>query len=97
MAINLVGEPLKPVSGVPIFLSNQHSMPSYSQPVLPSGGLPAGMADLSLDVNVDPVTARKIRDLNRQKEMAVANEEYDEAKSLKKVPSYPYNMQHLEP
>jgi len=41
------------------------------------------MADLSLDVNVDPVTAGKIREINKQKEAAVANEDYDEAKRLK--------------
>lgn len=41
------------------------------------------LADLSLDINVDPVTAARIRDITRQKEQAVAAEEYDEAKRLK--------------
>ena len=41
------------------------------------------MADLSLDVNVDPVTASKIREINKHKEAAVSKEDYDEAKRLK--------------
>ena len=41
------------------------------------------MADLSLDVNVDPVTAGKIREINKLKEAAVSKEDYDEAKRLK--------------
>ena len=43
------------------------------------------MADLSLDVNVDPVTAGKIREISKQKEGAVAKEDYDEAKRLKQA------------
>jgi centrosomal protein CEP104 len=43
----------------------------------------ADMADLNLDIHVDTVTAAKIRDLARAKDMAVANEDYDEAKRIK--------------
>ena len=41
------------------------------------------LADLSLDINVDPMTAAKIREVTRMKEQAVAAEDYDEAKHLK--------------
>lgn len=43
------------------------------------------MADLSLDIQVDPQTAAKIREVNAKKEAAVAHEDYDEAKRLKGV------------
>ena len=41
------------------------------------------MADLSLDFDVDPVTASKIREIHAQKENAVSREDYDEAKRLR--------------
>ena len=41
------------------------------------------MADLSLDIQVDPQTAAKIREVSAKKEAAVAHEDYDEAKRLK--------------
>ncbi len=43
----------------------------------------ADVADLNLDIHVDTVTAAKIRELARAKDLAVANEDYDEAKRLK--------------
>ena len=56
-------------------LSAQMNMPGWA---------PAGaMADLSLDIQVDPQTAAKIREVNAKKEAAVAHEDYDEAKRLK--------------
>jgi hypothetical protein len=48
-------------------------------------GRPAALNDLAFDMNFDPVTAQKIRDVHRMKEAAVANEEYDTAKRLKRV------------
>ena len=62
--------------GVPSYVSN-HYQPSH---ISAAAG---AMADLSLDVNVDPITAGKIREINKHKEAAVAKEDYDEAKRLK--------------
>jgi hypothetical protein len=39
--------------------------------------------DLVLDMNIDPQTAAKIKELNSKKALAVEREDYDEAKSLK--------------
>jgi centrosomal protein CEP104 len=36
-----------------------------------------------LDLNIDPQTAAKIKELNRKKALAVEREDYDEAKALK--------------
>lgn len=41
------------------------------------------VADLALDMNVDAVTATKIRDVLVQKQAAVDREDYDECKRLK--------------
>lgn len=41
------------------------------------------VADLALDMNVDAVTASKIRDVLVQKQAAVDREDYDECKRLK--------------
>ena len=43
----------------------------------------AAMADLHLDLHVDPKTASRIRQLHAEKEEAVRLENYDEAKHLK--------------
>lgn len=39
--------------------------------------------DLVLDMNIDPQTAAKIKELNRKKALAVEREDYDEAKLMK--------------
>jgi len=44
---------------------------------------PAGVSDMTLDLDVDPVTAVKIREIHQMKEEAVAREDYDEAKRLR--------------
>lgn len=78
IALNLVGQVIQTenLPGVPSYVSN-HYQPSH---ISAAAG---AMADLSLDVNVDPVTAGKIREINKHKEAAVAKEDYDEAKRLK--------------
>lgn len=43
----------------------------------------AGMADMAIDLDVDPVTAVKIREIHALKDEAVAREDYDEAKRLR--------------
>jgi centrosomal protein CEP104 len=43
------------------------------------------MADLALDMNIDSQTAAKIRELNRDKALAVEREDYDEAKQIKQA------------
>lgn len=48
------------------------------------------MADIALDVNVDPVTAARIREIAQLKDAAVGREEYDEAKRLKQ------SIEHLK-
>lgn len=47
------------------------------------GHVGGGIADLVLDVQVDSVTAQKIRELNQRKAKAIASEDYDLAKELK--------------
>ncbi|DBB10866.1 TPA: hypothetical protein ACH3X3_007335 [Trebouxia sp. C0006] len=78
IALNLVGQVIQTenLPGVPSYVSN-HYQPSH---ISAAAG---AMADLSLDVNVDPITAGKIREINKHKEAAVAKEDYDEAKRLK--------------
>lgn len=41
------------------------------------------VADLNLDMHIDPTTAQRVRELVAQKELAIQNEDYDEAKRLK--------------
>lgn len=48
------------------------------------------MADVTLDVNVDPMTAARIREIAQLKDAAVGREEYDEAKRLKQ------SIEHLK-
>jgi len=55
--------------------------PQYAAPS--AGGAPGSIDDLAFDLNVDPETASKIRDLAQEKEMAVENEDYDRAKWCK--------------
>lgn len=78
IALNLVGQVIQAenMPGAPSYVST-HYQPSH---ISAAAG---AMADLSLDVNVDPVTAGKIREINKHKEAAVAKEDYDEAKRLK--------------
>ena len=78
IALNLVGQVIQAenMSAAPSFVSNHYQPSNISAAA-------GAMADLSLDVNVDPVTAGKIREINRHKEAAVAKEDYDEAKRLK--------------
>lgn len=78
IALNLVGQVIQSenIPGAPSYVSN-HYQPSH---ISAAAG---AMADLSLDVNVDPITAGKIREINKHKEAAVAKEDYDEAKRLK--------------
>lgn len=80
IALNLVGQVLQAenIGAAPSYVSN-HYQPSH---ISAAAG---AMADLSLDVNVDPVTAGKIREISKQKEAAVGKEDYDEAKRLKQA------------
>ncbi|KAK9803394.1 hypothetical protein WJX72_004936 [[Myrmecia] bisecta] len=81
VALNLIGEPLQAEPPLPQYVTNHYNPP----PGVAVGPARSALADLALDVNVDPLTAAKIRDINRMKEAAVANEDYDEAKRLKGV------------
>jgi len=47
-----------------------------------AGGI-SPLDDLTFDLNFDPVTAKHIRELYAAKERAIANEDYDAAKSLR--------------
>ncbi|GMH32444.1 hypothetical protein BSKO_00278 [Bryopsis sp. KO-2023] len=87
LAINIIGEPLPDLSMPPGYL--EVMQPLEPEP-LQSVSAATAMADLSLDVNVDPVTASKIREIARLKDLAVAHEEYDEAKRLKQ------SIEHLK-
>eukprot|EP00976_Prorocentrum_cordatum_P012490 250220-Prorocentrum_minimum.AAC.1 len=44
---------------------------------------PREVVDVALDMNVDVLTAERIREILLKKEAAVAREDYDEAKRLK--------------
>eukprot|EP00803_Ostreobium_quekettii_P001792 evm.model.scf_816.1 EVM.evm.TU.scf_816.1 scf_816:1247-3376(-) len=80
IALNVVGEVLPSCNSPPGLL--ELHQPPRPEPLV-SGQAAAAMADLTLDVNVDPITAAKIRDIARQKDQAVAQEDYDAAKRLK--------------
>ena len=74
VALNIIGEPIaSPMGGGPMMAPN-------AGPVRPR---PAGVADVALDLDVDPITAVKIREIHQLKEEAVAREDYDEAKRLR--------------
>jgi centrosomal protein CEP104 len=75
VALNVIGEPITPDGGGAGYMAQQadpHGRPRH-----------AGLADVALDLDVDPVTAMKIREIYALKEAAVAREDYDEAKRLK--------------
>lgn len=80
IALNLVGQVLQAenIGDAPSYVSNHYQPRNISATA-------GAMADLSLDVNVDPITAGKIRDISKQKDGAVAKEDYDEAKRLKQA------------
>ncbi|GFR45564.1 hypothetical protein Agub_g6958 [Astrephomene gubernaculifera] len=81
IALNLIGERASPPpEGPPGFLQLHPAIPS-AQPYYNAAA--ADMADVNLDLHVDTVTAMKIRELARQKDEAVAREDYDTAKMLK--------------
>ena len=84
VAINLLGEPGTQGAGV----GGAYSVGASDVPApnfaVPSKGN-AGVSDLVLDVNVDAGTLALLRDINAQKEAAVASEAYEEAKRLKAV------------
>ena len=77
VALNIIGEPIAPMDG---------GLGGGGYDGLAPGPRPpraAGVSDLSLDFDVDPVTAAKIRQIWELKEDAVAREDYDEAKRLR--------------
>ncbi|MEW5298759.1 MAG: hypothetical protein WDW36_001843 [Sanguina aurantia] len=81
IALNLIGEVQAAApTGPPGFLE-LHAPITRETPYYNASAAEA--ADINLDIHIDSVTAAKIRDLVRQKDAAVANEEYDEAKRLK--------------
>lgn len=79
IALNLIGDQTPP-QGAPGYLDTS---PAPLQQPYYNRAAAADLADLNLDMHVDPTTAAKIRELVAQKDAAVANEEYDEAKRLK--------------
>ncbi|KAJ9516820.1 hypothetical protein QJQ45_027229 [Haematococcus lacustris] len=82
IALNLIGEPLRSQIELPPGGYLQlHPPVTQEQPYYNAAA--ADVADLNLDIHVDTATAVKIRELARAKDLAVANEDYDEAKRLK--------------
>lgn len=78
IALNLIGEHIAPVPDGPPGYLQLH--PQVTREVPYYNAAAAEAADINLDLHVDTITASKIRELVRQKEAAVANEDYDVAK-----------------
>ena len=93
VAINIKGEPMNEFSsphmaGVQQALNNVHlSDPVERRPALPHSGPKPVMPLFSLQ-GFDPLTASKIAEVQRAKEFAVEQEDYDEAKRLKSKIDY---------
>ncbi|EFJ48806.1 hypothetical protein VOLCADRAFT_104552 [Volvox carteri f. nagariensis] len=81
IALNLIGEKASPPPDAPAGFLQLHPPVPTAQPYYNAAA--ADMADVNLDLHVDTVTAIKIRELARQKDEAVAREDYDTAKALK--------------
>lgn len=83
IALNLIGEASgSSLPGMPPGGYLQVNNPASSEGTYYNASA-AEMADLKLDMNVDTVTASKIREMARAKEAAVGREDYDEAKRIK--------------
>eukprot|EP00227_Mantoniella_beaufortii_P003239 CAMPEP_0197616664 /NCGR_PEP_ID=MMETSP1326-20131121/60644_1 /TAXON_ID=1155430 /ORGANISM="Genus nov. species nov., Strain RCC2288" /LENGTH=445 /DNA_ID=CAMNT_0043185551 /DNA_START=406 /DNA_END=1741 /DNA_ORIENTATION=- len=78
VALNVIGEPM--ASGGGLSGGGGGMGNPTSGPLRPR---PAGVSDLALDLDMDPVTAVKIREIHQLKEEAVAQEDYDEAARLR--------------
>ncbi|GIL71611.1 hypothetical protein Vretimale_933 [Volvox reticuliferus] len=81
IALNLIGERATPPPDAPPGFLQLHPPVPTAQPYYNAAA--ADMADVNLDLHVDTVTAMKIRELAKQKDEAVAREDYDTAKALK--------------
>ncbi|PNW77316.1 hypothetical protein CHLRE_10g431150v5 [Chlamydomonas reinhardtii] len=81
IALNLIGERVAPAPEGPHGFLQLHPNIPTAQPYYNAAA--ADVADINLDLHVDTVTAVKIRELARQKDEAVAREDYDTAKMLK--------------
>ncbi|KXZ41368.1 hypothetical protein GPECTOR_518g498 [Gonium pectorale] len=81
IALNLIGEQAAPPPEAPSGFLQLHPPVQSAQPYYNAAA--ADVADVNLDLHVDTVTAMKIRELARQKDEAVAREDYDTAKALK--------------
>ena len=84
VAINIKGEPLMDVAGIQQALSNMNvgEAADHRSPMLPGSGPPKAAVPFSLQ-SFDPLTASTIAEVQRAKEYAVSQEDYDEAKRLK--------------
>ena len=76
VAINVIGEAISPTD--PGWAGAGGNLAPGPRPARG-----AGMADMAIDLDVDPVTAVKIREIHALKDEAVAREDYDAAKKLR--------------
>ena len=76
VAVNIIGEAISPTD--PGWGGGGGNLAPGPRPARG-----AGMADMAIDLDVDPVTAVKIREIHALKDDAVAREDYDEAKRLR--------------